>query len=144
MGQVENRQAIADRMEALAIELRTLSDNELDAVPSEQTLVSLARKIYTARRTVDDIFGMPGFAVSPAWDIMLDLYQAKIKGRQISVTSACIGGACAPTTGLRWLQILENMQLIVRKPDPDDKRRFVIELSDGAQIKVERALVSHL
>lgn len=144
VGQIENRQSIADRMEALAIELRTMSDHEIASVPTEQTLVTLAAKIYSARREVDEIFGMQGFAVSPAWDIMLDLYDAKVRGKSISVTSACIGGACPATTGLRWLQALENMQLILRSPDSADKRRFVVELTDGGRLKVEEALVRHL
>lgn len=144
IGHHGNQQAIADRMEALAIELRTLSDSELQAIPTEATLLALAGKVYSARRSVDGIFGIPGFAVSPGWDMMLDLYQAKVLSKQISVTSACIGGACAATTGLRWLQVLEERQLIQRKADPEDKRRSVVELTDGGKIKVERALTSHL
>lgn len=91
VGQQENRETIADRMEALAIELRSMSDKEMQIVPSQATLLALAGKIYSARRKVDEIFGMVGFSVSPAWDIMLDLYKAKIAGRAISVTSASIG-----------------------------------------------------
>ncbi len=144
IGQIENRQKIAERMEALAIELRTLSDNEVQSVPSQATLLGLAAKIYQARRRVDDIFGVAGFAVSPGWDMMLDLYQAKIQGREISVTSACIGGACAATTGLRWLQVLESGGLIVRRPDALDKRRYMVELTDSGRIRVERALSEHL
>ena len=144
IGQYENHQQIADRIEALAIELRTLSDRELEAVPSQQTLASLAKKIYAARRQVDDIFGMHGFAVSPAWDMLLDLYEAKMTGKSISVTSACIGGACPPTTGLRWLQALENMELVVRQPDQRDKRRAVVTLTETACIRVESALVAYL
>jgi hypothetical protein len=87
---------------------------------------------------------MTGFAVSPAWDMMLDLYQAKVKGRPISVTSACIGGACPATTGLRWLQVLESHHLVVRKPDAADKRRFVVELTEGGRARMERALSEHL
>lgn len=144
IGQRESRQTVADRLESLAIELRTLSDREMEAIPTEGTYAMLAAKIYSARRNVDDIFGMPGFAVSPAWDMMLDLYQAKVEGKQISVTSACIGGACPVTTGLRWLQALEGRLLIERKPDPEDKRRYVVELTDGGKVKVEKALGAHL
>lgn len=144
VGQFESRQEIADRMEALAIELRTLSDRELETIPSEQTLVSLARKIYSARRKVDEIFAIKGFSVSPGWDMMLDLYYAKFQDREISVTSACIGGACPPTTGLRWLHVLEKMQLIERNPDLDDRRRYTVAITESGQVKVERALTSHL
>ena len=144
IGQVSNQQGIAERMEALAIELRTLADDQIQTVPSEETFLSLAAKIYQARRKVDKIFGMPGFAVSPGWDMMLDLYQAKIKGQPISVTSACIGGACPATTGLRWLQVLESHHLVARRPDEADKRRIVVELTDGGRARVERAMFEHL
>jgi DNA-binding MarR family transcriptional regulator len=131
-------------MEALAIELRSLYDNEMQAIPTEGTLLALAGKIYSARRKVDELFNMAGFSVSPAWDILLDLYQAKIKGKQISVTSACIGAACPPTTGLRWLQALESMNLVERKQDHQDRRRIVVELTDGGKVKVVMALALHL
>jgi hypothetical protein len=131
-------------MEALAIELRSISDMDSQAVPSEATLVALAGKIYSARRKVDEVFGMPGFAVSPAWDIALDLYRAKAEGKTISVTSACIGAACPATTALRWLQVLETMKLVERKPDDQDGRRSVVELTDGAVVKVAKAISHHL
>jgi hypothetical protein len=144
IGQQDRRQTIADRMEALAIELRSFSDDQLSVIPTQATLAGLAAKIYSARRKVDEIFDMTGFAVSPAWDMMLDLYQAKVTGKKISVTSACIGGGCPTTTGLRWLQVIENMMLIERKPDPEDKRRTVIQMTDGGKVKVERALTAFL
>ena len=144
VGEIDHRQEIADRMEALAIELRTMSDRELKTIPSEQTLVSLADKIYSARRRVNQIFSMTGFAVSPGWDMMLDLYGEKIAGRAISVTSACIGGACPPTTGLCWFHALEQMHLIERKQDTEDKRRIVVMLTELGQLKVEQALTCHL
>ncbi len=142
--QIGHERLILDRIEALAIELRTMSDREVETVPSEQTFLALADKIYIARRNVDGVFGMSGFAVSPGWDMMLDLYKAKIKGKSISVTSACIGGACPPTTGLRWLQALEEMQLITRAPDHQDKRRSVVNLTNIGKLKVERALSHYL
>lgn len=144
IGQHENRQAIADRMEALAIELRSMSDDEMQIVPSEATLLALASKIYSARRKVDAIFGMAGFCVSPAWDIMLDLYKARASGRRISVTSASIGAACPATTALRWLQALENMGLIQRKEDEHDRRRTEVILTEAAVVKITKALENHL
>ncbi len=139
-----NIQKIADRMEMHANELRALSNGNQEQIIPKQSLIVLAAKIYSARRRADEIFAMEGFSVSPAWDIMLDLYQAKVSGNQISVTSACIGGACAPTTGLRWLQVLEDMHLITRIPNSGDRQRTVIEITKGGLIKVEVAIVSHL
>lgn len=144
VGQHENRQAIAERLEALAIELRSISDEEMQTVPTESTLLALAGKIYSARRKVDEIFGLAGFSVSPAWDIMLDLYRAKVTGRQISVTSAQIGAACPATTALRWLQALETMGLTQRREDEHDRRRIEILLTDAAMVKMVKALETHL
>lgn len=138
------QQRLADRLEDLAIELRSITDRNVQAIPSTATFAGLAKRIYGARRLVDEVFGMEGFAVSPAWDMMLDLYQARIQGKSISVTSACIGGACPATTGLRWLQVLENLKLVAREADPKDGRRQVVELTDGGMVKVEIALAPYL
>lgn len=141
--QYEVHHGIADQMEALAIELRSISSSNSDRVPTGASLLSQAGKVYAARRKIDDIFNMQGFAAGPAWDIMLDLYKAKAQGKQVSVTSACIGGGCPPTTGLRWLQALENMQLIERIPDPKDRRRIVVSLTEGGKVKVDTALTAY-
>ncbi|AUX69645.1 hypothetical protein CHX26_09185 [Porphyrobacter sp. HT-58-2] len=140
----EVHQGIADQMEALAIELRSIPGSSVDTVPSPATLQAVLRKVYSARRKVDEIFGMQGFAVSPAWDIMMDLYQALDRGKAVSITSACIGSACPPTTALRWLQALENMQLIERSQDAFDKRRSVVTLTEGAKVKIASALAVYL
>jgi hypothetical protein len=140
----EVHQGIADQMEALAIELRSISNSTIDRVPTEATLLAVSGKIYSARRKIDDIFNMAGFSASPGWDMMLDLYRARAQGKAVSVTSACIGGACAATTGLRWLQALEGMQLIERAPDANDKRRIVVSLTEGGKVKVDTALAAYL
>lgn len=144
VGQYENRQAIADRIEALAIELRSISDEEMHIIPTEATLFALAGKIYESRRKVDKIFGMAGFSVSPAWDIVLDLYKATDFGKEISVSSACIGAACPATTALRWLHALEGMNLIVRRADLEDRRRYVVSLTERGRILAAEALAVHL
>ena len=136
----EIRESLADRMEALASELRLEAVSFRTRDDSGAPLLGLARKVHAARRSVDEAFGLVGFAVSPAWDIMLDLYQARILRKQISVTSACIGGACPTTTGLRWLQILEEMHLIVRQPDDHDRRRQVVGLTEAGAIQTEKCL----
>ncbi len=86
---------------------------------------------------------MQGFAVSPGWDILLDLYRARAARQEISVSSASIGAACAATTALRWLAILEEMQLTERRPDADDKRRVFVDLTNDGVMKIEKALISY-
>jgi hypothetical protein len=135
----QQRQLI-DKIEALTAELRTLSGFNSRRLPTKEAFVATASQIYAARREVDKVFGMEGFATSPAWDILLDLYVAADSNREISITSACIGAACPPTTGLRWIQVLESMHLLTREQDSEDRRRVIVEITEGAKVKVARAL----
>lgn len=73
-----------------------------------------------------DLFGEPG------WDILLDLFVARLKNQMISVTSACIAGDVPATTGLRWLRQLECLGLVERIDNPNDQRSSWVRLTDKA------------
>lgn len=66
----------------------------------------------------------------PAWNMLLFLLVARIEGRSTSVTDACSASRAAPTTALRHLEGLVKLQLCRRAPDPGDRRRSWIALSD--------------
>lgn len=89
-----------------------------------------AREIYASRRSRDGIFGNPELFGEPAWDILLDLYVADVEGKAVSVSSACIGSAAPPTTGLRWLGVLAEQGLVLREHDPEDQRRVLVRLTE--------------
>ena len=108
-------------------------DSSLVTAPLEQTRAAnaeAARDIYAARRRRTVIFGNPELFGEPAWDILLDLYIAYAEGKQVSVSSACIGSAAPPTTGLRWLGVLAEQGLILREHDPEDQRRVLVRLTE--------------
>lgn len=67
----------------------------------------------------------------PGWDILLDLFVARIDGKRISVTSACAASDCPPTTSLRWISVLESDGLVVRASDSSDGRRYWVMISDS-------------
>ncbi|WP_347402843.1 hypothetical protein [Altererythrobacter arenosus] len=71
---------------------------------------------------------------------MLDLYIAHARGKNVSVSSACIGSAAPPTTGLRWLGILQDEGLVLREADPRDHRRVNVRLSDEGIARMETYL----
>jgi hypothetical protein len=102
--------------------------------------LAIARQAYALRRRRDDIFGRPGLFGEPAWDILLDLYIAHCEGKPVSVSSACIGSAAPPTTGLRWLGVLAHEGLIVRENDSADNRRVMVRLSDAGIAAMENFL----
>ncbi|MEM6857810.1 MAG: winged helix DNA-binding protein [Pseudomonadota bacterium] len=104
----------------------------LDLEQRRQAFAQIARATYAKRRKRTAIFGDPELFGEPGWDILLDLYIAQIEEKPVSVSSACIGSASPPTTGLRWLGVLTQQGLIMREHDPLDQRRVLVRLTDKA------------
>jgi DNA-binding MarR family transcriptional regulator len=76
----------------------------------------------------EQFFG-PDLFADPAWDILLDLYAARLEQQRVAVSSLCIAAAVPATTALRWIKTLTETGLLVRTADPNDGRRVYIELS---------------
>ena len=86
------------------------------------------RVMLKLRRNRDQFFD-GGLFADPAWDMLLELYAARLGQQRISVGSLCSGAAVPGTTALRWISLLEGKGLIERKADPMDGRRFYLSLS---------------
>ena len=78
-----------------------------------------------------DLFGEPG------WDMLLDLYAARLEHARVSVSSLCIAAAVPSTTALRWLRTLTQTGMVVRRADPHDKRRVFIEMGEDAAASMD-------
>lgn len=102
-----------------------------------EQFLSLARKRYETRRKRVAVFAANELFGEPAWDILLDLYIAFAEGKTVSVSSACIGSASPPTTGLRWLGVLQDAGLVEREHDSHDQRRVLVRLSDHGVERME-------
>jgi len=102
--------------------------------PDEARPVSASeiRQAIRARRLRDQYLGA-GLFEDPAWDMLLDLFAAELERAQVSVSSLCIAAAVAPTTALRWIGRLTEAGLLAREPDPFDRRRAFMVLSDRAR-----------
>jgi len=103
---------------------------EDDLTLRRQHFAEHARQSYASRRKRTAIFGNPELFGEPAWDILLDLYIAHVDNKAVSVSSACIGSAAPPTTGLRWLGVLAEHDLVLREHDPEDQRRVLVRLTE--------------
>lgn len=88
-----------------------------------------------ARFVDDDLLG------EPAWDMLLDLYVAHQRGREITVSSSCIASRVPSSTALRWLGKLEESQLVARRRPPGDARRCVVELTPRAVDRMTELLL---
>lgn len=109
------------------------------AVPIREnaTLADWAAEQYRQRRHRAAIFGQDADLFGePAWDMLLDLLSGGGNGRAISISSACIASAVAPTTALRHLTRLEERGLIQRRADPRDGRRHHVHLTERAVSKL--------
>lgn len=133
---------LADELLAIATRLRDAASAPGDQSPhpqrSDRRHLALARQAYTLRRKRAAIFGNPELFGEPAWDILLDLYIAHGEGKPVSVSSACIGSAAPPTTGLRWLGVLADHGFVLRENDPEDHRRLLVRLTRSGITAMER------
>ena len=97
------------------------------------------RAVIRARRLREQYFGTDLFA-DPAWDILLDLYAARLEKQKVAVSSLCIAAAVPATTALRWIKTLTDMGLLLRAADPQDGRRVYIELAPDTAAGLEAYL----
>lgn len=91
----------------------------------------MVRQIIANRHARNRFFD-PELFGDPAWDMLLDLTAAHVEGAQVSVTSLCIAAGVPATTALRWLTQMVESGIFERIPDPADRRRAFIALSDKA------------
>jgi len=92
---------------------------------------SEVRTLVQARRLRDRALPADLFA-DPAWDMILDLFDARLAGKRVSVSSLCIAACVPQTTALRWIGQLVDRGIFERSNDPADARRVFIALSDAA------------
>ena len=143
-------QQLSEEAARIAQVLATLSEDDGSAdipaqvsgeEPSAAAPVDAAyvRTIIRARRIRDRFFSGALFA-DPAFDMLLDLYAARLEGIRVAVSSLCIAAAVPATTALRWIKTLTDRGLFVRVDDPQDGRRIYIELSEDAAKAMSRYL----
>jgi len=90
----------------------------------------------TKRREIGggELFG------DPAWAMLLDLLLAKIEGRRVSVSSACIASGAPMSTALRLVRRLVDEAVLCRLPDEQDRRRHFLAINP----KFEGPLIDYL
>lgn len=104
-------------------------------IPEDRALdrqrAKAVRRMLRQRRMREQYFPADLFA-DPAWDMLLDLYAARLERQPVSVSSLCIAAAVPATTALRWIKTMTDAGLFVREADPHDGRRVFIALAEGA------------
>ncbi|KTE33470.1 MULTISPECIES: hypothetical protein [unclassified Sphingopyxis] len=125
----------ADAMGQVRSPIRDFSGAPRSFEPEERTIQRLrakaVRRMLRQRRMREQYFPADLFA-DPAWDMLLDLYAARLERQPVSVSSLCIAAAVPATTALRWIKTMTDAGLFLREADPHDGRRIFIGLAESA------------
>lgn len=126
-----------EQLYALSAELKRVADM-LIPIPSDRAppAAELVRRIIRVRRIREEYLGTDLFA-DPAWDMLLDLFAARLEHGKVSVSSLCLAAAVPPTTALRWIALLESKGHVERHTDAKDRRRVFVEISDEMAGRIE-------
>ena len=115
-------------------------DNRTGAAAQREILRGYADQIRRSRDLRHKSFDRNLFG-EPAWDILLTLYVIDADRRRLSTRDLSKHANLALTTALRWLEYLEEQELITRKTNPFDRRVVYIELSDKGRLAMDHYLV---
>lgn len=96
------------------------------------------RRYLKMRRERERLF--PGLFGDPAWDMLLLLYVYRAANIPLQVSAIAGLANVAGTTSLRYLDLMIERELIVRSPDPHDRRRIWLVLTPKAETLIEEWL----
>lgn len=90
--------------------------------------------VLLVRRARDDVFGENLFS-DPAWDILLELFGAKLAGRRVTTSELAQAIEVPLSTTLRWIAALHERGLI--ESDAVANVTSAVALSGGAASRME-------
>jgi hypothetical protein len=132
-GYAERLLQMRSEVDRIAAALREISEAEHTASGPSASISAAAIKQMIWERRERERFFDPQLFADPAWDMLLDLFLGELEHRSICVSSLCIAAATPPTTALRWIGNMTDAGLFERYPDPTDKRRHFLRLSEDAR-----------
>lgn len=93
------------------------------APPSGEKVANVIRARHLRHRYFPEmLFG------EPAWDMLLELLDAELDARQVTITNLCEAAGVPGSVGMRWLNSLVAEKLVRRRPDPYNALCEFIEL----------------
>lgn len=77
--------------------------------------------------------------LKPEVALMIELYEAGIKGNAVTVSVLGMQGGIAPTTTLRYLEALQKKGAVRRVAHETDNRMTYVELTESAKAELDAA-----
>lgn len=74
----------------------------------------------------------------PAWGMLLELLQAEVQDRRVSLSRLCTASEVPGSTAVRWLKALERQGLAVRRVNPEGGDNEFVELSPKGRSALRR------
>lgn len=100
--------------------------------PSADMLVMLAEKVEGVRQRRSAFIG--GDTVSETgWEMLLALYRSHAAMHRMTVSNLCRASHAPHSTALRWLDRLEQLNLVYRLEHKFDRRVTFVELTPEAR-----------
>lgn len=93
--------------------------------------------ILQLRRARAEIFGAELFT-DPAWDVLLELFAAKLAGRKLKLVDLEIFGP--RSTLVRWAAVLEERGLVSCQLDGSEMRKLSLEITPLGAAKMSKLL----
>lgn len=131
-------EVLAQRIEALALEIRGIGNAEDIALASTDTLSTLALTLRVVLKKIDEIFEFDGFVFTPACILLLELFQARARGSVVSSLALCQPLNCSSDVGLRWIEILERMNLVEKLKSRNQEPK--VTLTEKGYLRTAQAL----
>ncbi|RDV04012.1 response regulator [Undibacter mobilis] len=109
--------------------------NSAEIAPDVASLLSFASTLRESR----EVIGLGGISEC-AWQMLIYAALCQQRGQKITVTALCAASGAPIPTALRHLSGLEKRELILRHPDPDDRRCIIVSISKVGTDYLQRAM----
>lgn len=110
-------------------------DPETDSL--REVLAHRAKTALLNRKRRRKLFESSMFG-EPAWDMLLILYVNDWAGARQTIARLTETADVTGTTALRWIEYLEQENLIVRGEHPTDRRAVLIHLTEEAREALDK------
>ncbi len=110
------------------------------ADPPAPVTAATVRSIIAARWLRRDFLGFD--AGDPEWSLMLELYAARLEGRQVHQTGLSVAAGVPQSTALQATRRLVEAGIFTTKPDPRDGRKLLVALTAPAAERIRSYLAA--